>query len=120
MSQQNKQHMEMLEKMFGNSTYLKVILMFYNNNGYFTNITGLANTLDKSHVTIRKVISDLIEAGVLTELDIGKSRIVRVNENSPYTEALFAFINSVRSIKEKRSIEEIIAKRSERVVSKRF
>jgi len=104
--------MEMLEKIFGNSTHLEIILLFYNNPGYITNITKLANTLDKSHVTARKAISDLVAAGILTELDIGKSHVIRINERSPYTETLFKFINTVRGVKEKRSIEEIIAKRS--------
>ena len=104
--------MEILEKIFGNSTHLELILLFYNNPGYFTNITKLAHTLDKSHVTVRKAISDLVAAGILTELDIGKSRVIRLNEHSPYTETLFNFINTVRGVKEKRSIEEIIAKRA--------
>lgn len=104
--------MEILEKIFGNSTHLEIILLFYSSQGYFTNITKLANTLDKSHVTVRKAVSDLVSAGILTELDIGKSRVIRINEDSPYTETLFNFINMVRSVKEKRSIEEIIAKRS--------
>jgi len=50
--------MDILKKIFGkNSIHLKVILLFYNNNGYFNNITGLANTLNVSHVTVRKVIT---------------------------------------------------------------
>ena len=104
--------MEILEKIFGNSTHLEIILLFYNNPGYLTNITKLANTLDKSHVTARKAISDLVAAGILTKLDIGKSRVIRLNVHSPYTETLFDFINTVRSVKEKKSIEEIIAKRA--------
>ncbi len=112
--------MEILEKTFGNSTHLELILLFYNNPRYVTNITKLAYTLDKSHVTVRKAISDLVAAGILTELDIGKSRVIRINEDSPYTETLFNFINTVRSVKEKRGIEEIIEKRSERAVSRRF
>ena len=104
--------MGILEKIFGDSTHLEIILLFYNNPGYFTNITKLANTLDKSHVTVRKAISDLVDAGIITELDIGKSRVIRINEKSPYTETLFSFIDTVRSVKEKKSIEEIIAKRA--------
>ena len=106
--------METLEKMFGNNTHIKVILLFYNNGGYFNNITGLAKMLDKSHVTVRKVVSDLIEAGVLSELDIGKSRVIKINENCPYTEALFNFINSMSSLKEKKSVGEIIERRTDR------
>jgi len=104
--------MEILEKIFGNSTHLEIILLFYNHPGYITNITKLAHALDKSHVTARKAVSDLVAAGILTELDIGKSRLVKINERSPYSETLFKFINTVQSVKEKRSIEEIIAKRS--------
>ena len=103
---------EALEKMFGNSTHLEVILLYYNNPGYFANISKLANKLEKSHVTVRKAISDLVKAGILTELNIGKSRVIKINEKSPYTEILFKFIATVRSTKEERSIEEIIAKRA--------
>ncbi|MBN1761957.1 MAG: hypothetical protein JW878_02595 [Methanomicrobia archaeon] len=104
--------METLEKMFGSSTHLEIILLFYGNPGYFANISKLAKKLDKSHVTVRKAIVDLVNAGILTELNIGKSRVIKINEKSPYTEILFNFINTVRSVKEKRSIEEIIAKRA--------
>ncbi len=105
--------MDVLKKIFGkNSIHLKVILLFYNNNGYFNNITGLANTLNVSHVTARKVITDLVEAGILREIDIGKSMVIKANENNPYAKALFDFISAVKSIKESKSIEEIIEKRS--------
>jgi len=105
--------MQTVEKMFGNSTHTKVILLFYNNGGYFNNITGLAKKLDKSHVTVRKVISDLIDAGILSELSIGKSRVIKINEHGPYKDALYAFIDSMRSINENKSIEEIIKMRTE-------
>ncbi|MGB2726886.1 MAG: hypothetical protein WBD09_00215 [Halobacteriota archaeon] len=104
--------MKILEKIFGNSTHLDIILLFYGTPGYFTNITKLATTLDKSHVTVRKAVSDLVAADILTELDIGKSRVIRINEKSPYTETLFNFIATVQSVKERRSIEDIIAKRA--------
>jgi DNA-binding GntR family transcriptional regulator len=104
--------MQPVEKMFGSSTHIKVILLFYSNGGYFNNITGLAKMLDKSHVTVRKVISDLLEAGILSELNIGKSRVIKINEDSPYTEALFNFIDSMRSISENKSIGEIIERRT--------
>ena len=109
--------METLEKIFGNNTHTRVILLFYNNGGYFNNITGLAKMLDKSHVTVRKVVSDLIEAGILSELAIGKSRVIKINENSPYTEALFNFIHSTRDIKENKSIGAIIEQRTARARS---
>ena len=66
----------------------------------------------EEYPTDRVLISDLVTAGVLTELDIGKSHVIKINEKSLYTETLFHFINSVQSVKEKRGIEEIIAKRA--------
>jgi DNA-binding GntR family transcriptional regulator len=110
--------MDILEKIFGDSTHLEIILLFYGKPGYFTNITKLAKTLDKSHVTVRKAISDLVDAGIITELNIGKSRVIRINEKSPYTATLFNFIDTVRSIREERGIEEIIAKRTAKEASK--
>jgi len=104
--------METLNKIFGNNTHVKLILLFYNNGGYFNNITGLAKMLDKSHVTTRKVVSDLIDAGILSEVDIGMSRVIKVNDSSPYTEALFNFIHSMRGIKEEKGIGAIIEART--------
>ena len=106
--------MKNIGEIFGNSTHTKIIQLYYNNGGYFNNITGLAKVLDKSHVTVRKVVSDLIEAGILSELNIGKSRVIKINENSPYTEALFKFIHSLCSINEGKSIGKIIEQRTAR------
>jgi len=86
---------EVLVKIFGKSTHVQVILLFYSNRKYLTNITGLAKRLGKSHVPVRKAVSDLIEAGILSEMTIGKSRMIKLNENSPYTKALLNFINTI-------------------------
>ncbi|MFZ2070873.1 MAG: hypothetical protein WAV32_04625 [Halobacteriota archaeon] len=112
--------MDILKKIFGkNNIHLKIIRIFYNNNGYFNNITGLAKTLDVSHVTARKVITDLVDAGILKEIDIGKSMVIKADDNSPYAKTLFAFISSIQSIKESKSIEEIIERRSREANAKR-
>lgn len=108
--------MERLEKIFGNTAYVKIILQFYNSGGYFDNMTGIANAVNLSHVTVRKVVSDLIEAGILSETKSEKSRVIMINENSPYSEALFnfiTFINSMHHTDGKKGIGEIIEKRYE-------
>ncbi|NQE46150.1 hypothetical protein C5S31_09035 [ANME-1 cluster archaeon GoMg2] len=105
--------MDILKKIFGkNSIHLRVVRTFYNNDGYFDNITGLANTLSVSHVTVRKVINDLVDAGILREMTIGKSMVIKANDESPYLKALFDFLSSVQSIRESKSIEDIIERRS--------
>jgi len=73
---------------FGNSTHLELLLLFYNDNAYFDNITGLTKQLGKSHVTVRKVVDDLVRAGVL-KVDIGKSKVVMLNTDSPCTKLSF-------------------------------
>jgi len=89
---------EVLVKIFGKSTHVQVILLFYNNRNYLNNITGLAKILGKSYVPVRKTVSDLVEAGILNEKTIGKSRLIKLNENSPYTKALLSFINTINEL----------------------
>ena len=108
--------METLEKIVGSNPHLKVILLFCNNGGYFTNLTRLAKRLDKSHVTVRKVVSDLVDAGILKEAGIGNTRVIKINENGPYTEALFNFINSINGIK-KRSERGILVVEDESIIA---
>ncbi|MCW3135878.1 MAG: hypothetical protein N2V77_02940 [Canidatus Methanoxibalbensis ujae] len=98
--------METLKKIFGNTTHLKLLLLFYNNDGYFDNITGLTKQLGKSHVTVRKVVSDLVSAGILKELDIGKSRVVMINTENPCTKAVFQFLNEIKKIEEEKRKRE--------------
>ena len=97
--------METLRQIFGNSTHLKLLLLFYNDNTYFDNITGLTKKLGKSHVTVRKVVNDLVRAGVLKELDIGKSRVVMLNTDSPCTKAVFQFLSEIEKIEEEKQKE---------------
>lgn len=107
---------ERLEKIFGNTAYVKIILQFYNSGGYFDNMTGIANAVNLSHPIVRKVVSDLIEAGILSETKVASNRVIMINENSPYSEALFNFItiiNSVHSTDGEKGIGEIIEKRYE-------
>lgn len=68
--------------------------------------------LDKSRVTVRKVIGDFLEAEVLSERSVGTSRMIKVKDTGPYTEALFGFIDSLHSIEEKKRIEEKIEQRT--------
>lgn len=106
--------MQPVERMFGNKTHIKVILLFYTNSDYYNNITGLAKTLDKSYTTVKKVIADFIEAGLLSETRVGTSRMIKVKDTGPYTKALFGFVDSIHSIEESQSIKEKIERRTRR------
>jgi DNA-binding transcriptional ArsR family regulator len=90
-----------LKYMLGNTTHLEIIFLLYNNQDkpFLNNITGLTKVLGKSHITIRKVISDLINAGVLEELRMGRSRVARLKENA-YSKILFEFIQKIKLLEQ--------------------
>jgi hypothetical protein len=105
--------MDVLEEIFGDSTHLQTVLLYYNNGDrFFDNITGLSKKLGKSHVTVRKVIRDLIDAHILKEMTFGKSRVIRLDEDGLYTKALLNFLDEVESIQKGKSIESLIQRRT--------
>jgi len=106
---------KVIKRIFGSPTHVNAILLFYNGGVYFDNITGLTKALGKSHVTVRKVVSDLLKVGILKEVPIGRSRVIKINEDSPYTKALFEFLDKIKAIEEgkaeKDRIKTLIEKR---------
>ena len=97
-----------IEQIFGSAIHVKTLLLFYNNDGFFDDITGLTRVLGKSRVTIRKVITDLLEAGILEELPLKGSKIIRMNKNCPYTNVLFDFLDNIKAIEEEKAENEPI------------
>jgi len=65
---------------------------------------GLQTTLGKSRLTVQKVASNLVDAKILKEVYNGRSRIIRVDEKSPYAEALFNLFDSTKRIGKKKRI----------------
>jgi hypothetical protein len=105
--------MDILEEIFGDSVHLQTVLLYYNNgDGFFDNITGLSKKLGKSHVTVRKVVGDLLDAHILKEMMFGKSRIIRLDENGLYTKPLLNFLDEVESVQKGKSIESLIQRRT--------
>ena len=106
---------KVIKRIFGSPTHVNTILLFYNGGVHFDNITGLTKALGKSHVTVRKVVSDLLKVGILKEVPIGRSRVIKINEDSPYTKALFEFLDKIKAIEEgqteKDRIRTLIEKR---------
>ncbi|RLG39314.1 MAG: hypothetical protein DRN91_00055 [Candidatus Alkanophagales archaeon] len=109
---------KVIKQMFGSPTHVKTILLFYNGGSYFDNITGLTKALGKSHVTVRKVVSDLLKAGILKEVTVGRSRVIKINEDSPYTKALFEFLDKIKEIEEGKTEKDRIKTLIERRAAK--
>ena len=118
---------ERARRIFGKSTHLKLLLLFYNDPTYFENIEGLAKKLGKSHVTTRKVVNDLCKVGILKDFyKVRKGgvrdRIVMLNKSNPYTKALFNLLKgmevcAIGNLEERNReemVEEMIEKGKER------
>ncbi|RLG09031.1 MAG: hypothetical protein DRN64_04440 [Thaumarchaeota archaeon] len=74
---------ERARRIFGKSTHLKLLLLFYNDPTYFDNMEGLEKKLGRSHVTTRKVVNDLCKVGILKDIYSGRCRIVMLNKSNP-------------------------------------
>jgi len=117
---------ERARRIFGKSTHLKLLLLFYNDPTYFDNMEGWAKQLGKSYVTTRKVVNDLCKVGILKDFyKVRKGgvrdRIVMLNKSNPYTKALFNLLKRMEVCAmemERRSggetVEEMIEKGKER------
>ena len=103
--------MKVLRSILGKSVHLQIILLYYDDRSFFTNITGLTAKTGKSHVTVRKVVADLLQANILQETDIGTSRVIRLNEDEPYTSALIDFLDTVNNIENDKRFKTLIKDR---------
>jgi len=89
---------EIFIKMLGKSQHVKLLLFIYRNSDFLGSMTKLAEALGLSHPTLRKIVKELVDIGVLKKIDIGKAIIVRANKSYPYTKILFDFISSIESV----------------------
>ena len=68
--------------------------LFAKNNDYVNNISGIAKETGVSHVTIRKYLRIMVNAGILKELFVGKNgKVFMLNKDSPTTKGFIDLIN---------------------------
>jgi len=119
--------LESVFSIFGKSTHLKLLLLFYNNPAYSSNMEGLAKQLGVSDPTTRKVVNDLCKVGILKDFyKVRKSgvrdRIVLLNKSNPYTKAVFNLLKRIEEVcamenserNREETVEEMIEKGKER------
>ena len=114
---------EGVRRIFGKSTHLKLLLLFYNDSTYFDNMEGLAKRLGKSHVTTRKVVNDLCKVGVLKDFyKVRKGgvrdRIVMLNKSNPYTKALFNLLKRIEGVCAMENLERNRGETEEEMIKK--
>ncbi len=103
--------MDDIFKMLGKSLHLEIIMLYHKNRDFFDNITGLTEKLGKSHVTVRKVVKDLLDVGILKESNIGMSRVLTLNENGKYTGPVMRFLDEISQKDRDKHLESILNSR---------
>lgn len=88
---QSETVLKRLLELVGNSINLKVLWFFYRNPDTLDNITGIADRIGYSHVSTGQAITELVKIGVLTERQIGRSRVIALNKAHNSTKVLFDF-----------------------------
>ncbi|MBC8521960.1 MAG: hypothetical protein H8D26_08260 [Methanomicrobia archaeon] len=103
--------MNTLGKIFGNSTHLKLLNIFYNDRKSFYNLSELARMISKSAVTTRKGISDLVDADILGIEKMSEVCVVYLKMDGKYTEGLISMIDKIQTLDEGDVVKELIARR---------
>jgi len=94
---------EKAKRILGDTPHLKVLLRFYESDSPFDSVERLAEELGESYASVRKAVSDLCEAGILKDIlvCVGRNdrgvRIVMLNRDNPYTEAVFSLLRKIES-----------------------
>lgn len=77
-----------------------VLYLYYEEKDFITNISGITQRIGAAFSTTRKAINALTDAGILTELDIGRSRVIRLNEGSKVAKLIFELFDELKEEKE--------------------
>ena len=78
---------------------LDVLSLYYENSDFIDNISEITRLIGAAFPTTRKAIDALAGAGILTELDIGKSRIFRLNKESKVVTRIFELFDELKEKK---------------------
>lgn len=90
--------MENIKKVLS-PTALRVLYMYYEKSNDIANISGITQGIGAAFSTTREAINALIDAGILSELDIGKSRIFRLNKESKAATLIFELFDELKEKK---------------------
>jgi len=105
MKRKIKTNNEVLFKIFGVDIHTHVILFLYQNRDFFGTLSDIARALDLCHASVKRVVDDLAEVGILVKSKIGPSIVVRFNLESPLTKPLLEFLEKIHSHEEVDKIE---------------
>jgi len=93
---------ERLKHLFGkDNLHYRLLMLYYENPGKLRNMRMLTEELKVTYHTLRTVIDDLKAIGILEEENIGRSKVIKLNEKTKTQNIVFGFIGAIRSLSER-------------------
>ena len=91
--------MDSLEKIFGKTAQMTVLKNLIERPNEPTYLAGIAEETGLSHASVSKVITPLIESGVVQEKPLGRQiRTFKLNMESEATKLIVDFYNKINQI----------------------
>jgi predicted transcriptional regulator len=91
--------MDPLETIFGKTAQIKVLENLIEKQSETTFLSGIAEETGLSHASVSRVITPLIESGIVMEKPLGKQiRTFKLNIESDATKLIVDFYNKINQI----------------------
>ncbi len=91
--------MDALEKIFGKTAQMTVLKNLIENQNEPTYLSGIAEETGLSHSSVSRVITPLIDSGVVLEKLLGKQiRTFQLNRENEATNLIIDFYNKINQI----------------------
>lgn len=81
---------------------IDILFLYYENADFIANLSKIKNQTGFAFSTTKKAIDVLTAAGVLTELDIGKSRAIQLNKESKVAKLIFELFDELKDDEEEK------------------
>ena len=91
--------MDSMEKIFGKTAQMTVLKNLIDNQNEPTYLSGIAEATGLSHSSVSRVITPLVESGVIREKPLGKQiRTFQLNMESEAAKLIVEFYNKINQI----------------------
>jgi len=91
--------MDSMEKIFGKTAQMTVLKNLIDNQNEPTYLSGIAEATGLSHSSVSRVITPLVESGVILEKPLGKQiRTFQLNMESEAAKLIVEFYNKINQI----------------------
>ncbi len=92
-------NMDKLEKIFGKTAQLTVLMNLIERQSEPTYLSGIAEETGLSHASVSRVMTPLVGSGVVTEKPFGKqTRIYQLNMESEAAKLIVDFYNKINDL----------------------